>query len=29
MAAGVYFVVGVMSVVFVAFSLLGFNPKTK
>jgi hypothetical protein len=29
MAAGIYFVVGCMGVMFMAFSLLGFNPKPK
>ncbi len=29
MAAGIYFVVGCMGVMFMAFSLLGFSPKSK
>jgi len=28
MAIGVYFVIGCMGVMFMAFSLLGFNPKS-
>jgi hypothetical protein len=29
MAGGIYVVIGVMGVMFMAFSLLGFNPKTR